>query len=234
MSNSCTIEGCEKPLKAVQMCAMHYARVKAHGSTDLPMIDRSPRSCSVEFCKATAVSRGMCGPHYHRWRKYGDPAGGHTSRGLSEPQRFWPKVDRRGPDDCWPWTASLNQRGYGIFALSGTGGSIPAHRWAYQAWHGPLAPGETVDHTCHNADPSCPAGVCDHRKCCNPAHLEAVPDLENVARGRSFSAVNARKTHCVNGHELTPENCYERSDRRICKPCARERARLHNLRKSRS
>ena len=32
--------------------------------------------------------------------------------------RFWSKVDRKGPDDCWNWLAG-NFRGYGQFHLNG-------------------------------------------------------------------------------------------------------------------
>ena len=27
-------------------------------------------------------------------------------------ERFWEKVDRRGPDECWPWTAYSDRYGY--------------------------------------------------------------------------------------------------------------------------
>ena len=26
--------------------------------------------------------------------------------------RFWPKVDKRGPDECWPWLAGADGDGY--------------------------------------------------------------------------------------------------------------------------
>lgn len=35
------------------------------------------------------------------------------------------------------------------------------------------------------------------------------------------------KTHCINGHEFTPENTYRRPDtgHRMCRACGRERKR---------
>jgi hypothetical protein len=71
--------------------------------------------------------------------------------------------------------------------------------------HGPIPDGYTVDH------------LCNVRLCCNPDHLKAVPHHENVNRGENnFYAINARKTHCVRGHELPP---YVVGGVRICKAC---------------
>ena len=54
----------------------------------------------------------------------------------------------------------------------------------------------TIDHLCRN------------RRCVNPEHLEPVSRGENVLRGDGHSARNARKTHCIRGHEFTVENSY--------------------------
>lgn len=135
-------------------------------------------------------------------------------------------VDQRGDDECWPWKGSRSKKNYGQFG-NGRAGSILAHRYGYETLIRPLEPGETVDHICHNRDQACPAGdACEHRACQNPAHWEAVPGVVNVARGKSFSAVNARKTHCPQGHELTPENVYlvHGGRSRQCKTCTKERA----------
>ena len=98
-----------------------------------------------------------------------------------------------------------------------------AHRFGFGQLVRPLEPDEVVDHTCHNGS-GCPGGnTCEHRACQNPAHWEAVPDdWTNESRGESVWAVNARKTKCKWGHDLTdPANSYGYNGGRICKTCAR-------------
>lgn len=93
-------------------------------------------------------------------------------------ERFWEKVDRRGPDECWPWTGSRNKAGYGSLkpgAPSRT--SVMAHRVAYELAFGPIPEGLTIDHV--------RARGCTRTDCCNPAHLEAVTYAENQRRGRN-------------------------------------------------
>lgn len=72
--------------------------------------------------------------------------------------RFWQKVDRRGPDECWEWTASTQAGGYGQFRVSRPRRKVRAHIMAYQISKGPTN-GLLV---CHS---------CDNPPCCNPQHL---------------------------------------------------------------
>lgn len=81
--------------------------------------------------------------------------------------RFMAKVKRSGT--CWLWRAQLDRDGYGRFSLNGQ--RRGAHRVAYEAIHGPMAPGMTIDH------------ICRVRHCVNPDHLEAITHKENVNRG---------------------------------------------------
>lgn len=137
---------------------------------------------------------------------------------------FWSKVDRRGPNDCWPWRKRIGTRGYGHVTINGV--KHGAHVIAYRYAHGPVPEGMQVDHRCHDPN-SCAGGTsCRHRRCCNPAHLRAVTAEQNSSGERSNKdAVVAAKreiTHCPAGHEYTPENTHvDRRGWRNCKKCRR-------------
>jgi hypothetical protein len=89
------------------------------------------------------------------------------------------KTDQSGgPDACWPWTGSLNNKGYGIFSI---GPGKPrriflAHRLAYFLGTG-IDPGSMC--VCHR---------CDNPLCQNPAHLWLGTKIQNLhdcmAKGR--------------------------------------------------
>lgn len=88
--------------------------------------------------------------------------------------RFWLKVERRGPDECWPWRANENGHGYGILFVKKVAGMptwVYAHRLAYEIAHGSIPDGLTINH------------LCRIRSCVNPAHLEPVTGAENTRRG---------------------------------------------------
>lgn len=118
---------------------------------------------------------------------------------------------------CWLWTGALNADGYGWFRIDGS--SRGAHRVGYELTHGELAPGVVLDH------------LCRVRNCVNPDHLEPVTDRINILRGESPQAINARKTHCPEGHAYDETNTYILRGHRYCRACNRRRVSEYAARK---
>lgn len=120
----------------------------------------------------------------------------------------------RTPDSCWYWTGQTRDGRYGLFRFR-TDGYQVAHRWSYEHFVGPIPDGLTLDHLCRVT------------MCVNPDHLEPVTLQENILRSDNPPAQNARKTHCIHGHEFTPENTKVAKDgHRACRACSNARNRV--------
>ena len=72
-------------------------------------------------------------------------------------KRFYSKINRLGPDDCWAWAAGMDKDGYGLFWLNGK--TVRAHRIAYSNHFGEFDKKLCVLHRKDNSS------------CCNPKHL---------------------------------------------------------------
>lgn len=127
---------------------------------------------------------------------------------LNRLRRFAPKV--LVTETCWHWTGNRHPNsGYARVWFDKHDDRL-AHRVAYEWAKGPIPNRLTLDH------------LCRVRHCVNPAHLEPVTNAENVLRGMSPAAQNARKTCCKDGHEFSPENTkIMRNGSRRCRICSR-------------
>lgn len=95
----------------------------------------------------------------------------------SSPTKFWDRVAVRAHDQCWPWLAAKNNKGYGRTVYEGK--AWKAHRLAFTLIKQPIPDGFCVRHKC------------DYPACCNPDHLELGTLADNnsdcVERGRHIT-----------------------------------------------
>ena len=85
--------------------------------------------------------------------------------GTDDEARFWAKVAKGDPADCWTWTAYTDRDGYGRFSLNGN--PRRAHRVSVRL-DGRDPTGKVVRH------------ACDNPSCVNPAHLKVGTQRKNM------------------------------------------------------
>lgn len=136
---------------SVQYCSESHARLARrieHAAHAPP--------CAVDECDEAAVARGWCHHHWYGWRAHGDPlAASRRGPNLPLEQRLWAGVDTTG--DCWVWTRSTADFGYGKI---GDGSRVRGtHVVSWELTNGPVPEGLWVLHRC------------DNPPCVRPEHL---------------------------------------------------------------
>lgn len=144
---------------ACQHCGLEYLRPRAAAM-------KGTRFCS-DRCRVAVVSQ-------------------QNRRPL--PIRFWEKVEKAGPDDCWIWTGGTFADGYGAINVDGVPKRAP--RVSYELSTGPIPKGLRIRHSC------------DNPLCVNPAHL-----IPGTAKDNSQDMV-ARQRQARNT-KLTDEQVQE-------------------------
>jgi hypothetical protein len=125
---------------------------------------------------------------------------------------------KQSSGECWTSPLTPDRKGY--VRLRCGRGKVFSHRLAYEGLVGPIPEGLTLDHLCRNPG------------CFNPAHLEPVTAAENIRRGTQ-GQWQASKTHCLRGHQFTPENTYRPpgKNERACRECARINGRKNDAKR---
>ena len=111
------------------------------------------KKCSTAGCNNKHLAKDLCGLHYKRARVGSKIIGPSIRQPLEV--RFWHKVDKipgKGPKgDCWEWTGSLNNDGYGKIVVKEK--IKLAHRISWEISFGEIPKEICVLHKCDN--PSC-------------------------------------------------------------------------------
>lgn len=136
--------------------------------------------------------------------------------------RFWAKVGRAAPHDCWLWEGAARSDGHGLFRVG-------ARLWSAHAVALAL-------HEAENPGGRWALHSCDNPPCCNPDHLRWGSHQDNIddmmSRGRyiarpgdqnpeaklseqSVRDIFAQKLHRKHGDKSTLARQYGVSDRTI-------------------
>lgn len=119
-------------------------------------------------------------------------------------------------DGCWIWQGAKRPSGYGLIGVNQHGKQTvkSTHRVSYELFVGRIPSGMHVDH------------LCSTRECVNPKHLRAVTQAENN-QAMWERGERPKATHCVHGHEFTPENTaiHSSGSGRQCRTCRTVRSR---------
>lgn len=81
-------------------------------------------------------------------------------------ERFWNRISKRNPDDCWEWQGGKTKDGYGKAGYQHK--NVLAHRLAWELTNGPIPEGLCILHEC------------DNPTCCNPNHLFPGTHTDNM------------------------------------------------------
>ena len=160
---TCSTEGCTNAVWAKGRCSYHYQLLRTAG-----------KICSIAECGKPLWAKGWCHSHYQKWRRSGDPLTVMRPR-RTIAELFTEYMPGTPPEDgCWDWTMSTQSQGYGRFTYiddDGRDRHMLAHRASHIIYNSDDPITDEKPFVLHS---------CDRPICCQPAHLMAGPQAENV------------------------------------------------------
>jgi len=135
---TCKVAECENHTVARTLCAKHYQRLKARGSTDDYPPRPGPKGCEIPGCVKFIQARGLCAAHYQR-RRLGKDMEPPLGRG----------ANTTDPDDWTTWPSFRVRSGYTMRCVTFAGDRVTMfeHRLVMGDMLGrDLLPEENVHH----------------------------------------------------------------------------------------
>ena len=139
-------------------------------------------SCSEQSCREPNHATFTVDEESYRQAKHEREVG-----------RFWSKVVIRDEGACWWWAGSKSQAGYGMFSFAKK--RRPAHRIAWELYHGSSIPDELL--ACHR---------CDHPACVNPHHIYPGTHKDNANDATERGRWNHNKGEDTASSKLTNDD----------------------------
>lgn len=206
---TCEADGCGKPTKAARLCPMHYARMQRHGTLDGLYQQGDPFD---RLMRRVEQTKDGCWLWRGKGTKNGYAAVGHDNRSLYGHRLVYERLVGPippgvrlhheceqprcvNPAHLHPVTASEHSRAHGL-------GVGPCRLCGANDWY---IRGDTGQRQCRE---------CRRRR----RKAEAAVRPPRTEPPRNFQR---EKTHCVHGHEYTPENTVRRDGHRRCRECHR-------------
>lgn len=110
-------------------------------------------------------------------------------------ERFWSKIKFGNADECWEWQRALTKAGYGMFGLGRTvDGLMYAHRYVFTRVV------DDFDNTLQVLH------KCDNPACCNPNHLFAGTQKDNMRDCKNKGRASKPPHHFGSNHNKAKLN----------------------------